>query len=100
MAEGRAVSDVETAVVGHGLDEGPFTEIRRRRIRRDRRFPVRITIQFYKATSNGVVSEPDLLGAVAQIERVYADADFVGSLVVGSQARPTSWVNPPAVAAE
>lgn len=92
QASGRAVSDVENAVVGHGLDEGPFNEIRRRRIRRDRRFPVRVTIQFYRATSNGVVSQADLESAVAQIERVYNDADFVGSLVVGSQNRPTSWV--------
>lgn len=90
-AESRARrSDVEVAVIGHGLDDGPFVETRRRRIRRDRRFPIRVTIQFYRATSNGIVSEEDLEAAVAQIERVYSDADFVGSLVVGSLARPTA----------
>ncbi len=88
---GRGASDVERAVVGHGLDEGPFAELRRQRIRRDPRFPIRVTIQFYRATSNGVLSPADVEAAAAQIERVYADADFVGSLVVGSQARPTSW---------
>jgi hypothetical protein len=87
-------SDVERAVVGHGLEEGPFQEIRNRRIRRDPRFPIRVTVQFYRATSNGVVSEADLESAVSTIERVYAEADFVGSLVVGSQERPTSWVRP------
>jgi hypothetical protein len=87
---GRGSSDVETAVVGHGLDEGPFTETRRRRIRRDPRFPIRITVQFYKATSNGVVDDADLDAALAQIQRVYDDADFVGSLVVGSLDRPTA----------
>jgi hypothetical protein len=51
-------------------------------------------VQFYRATSNGVVSEADLESAVSTIERVYAEADFVGSLVVGSQERPTSWVRP------
>ncbi len=89
---GRA-SDVERAVIGHGLEEGPFHEIRNRRIRRDPRFPIRVTLQFYRATSNGVVSEQDLDDAVATIERVYSDADFVGSLVTGNQARPTSWVS-------
>lgn len=90
----RGGSDVERAVVGHGLEEGPFSEIRNRRIRRDTRFPIRVTVQFYRATSNGVVSEADLTSAVETIERVYAEADYVGSLVVGSQERPTSWVRP------
>ncbi|MFN7702953.1 MAG: hypothetical protein ACK6CU_29615 [Deltaproteobacteria bacterium] len=90
-------SDVERAVVGHGLEEGPFHEIRNRRIRRDPRFPIRVTVQFDRATSNGVVSEADLESAVSTIERVYAEADFVGSLVVGSQERPTSWVRPSAL---
>lgn len=90
VPNGSGGSDVEAAVVGHGLDEGPFIETRRQQIRRDRRFPIRVTIQFYRATSNGVVSEADLDEAAAQIERVYNDADFVGSLVVGSQDRPTA----------
>lgn len=96
---GRAsapTSDVERAVVGHSLEEGPMNEVRNQRIRRDPRFPIRVTVQFYRATSNGVVSEEDLNAAVAQIERVYSDADFVGSLVVGSQERPTSWIRPAA----
>lgn len=87
-------SDVETAVIGHGLDSGPVREVGRTRIRRDPHFPVRVTIQFYRATSNGVVSEADLEDAAAQIERVYADADYTGSLVIGSQDRPTAWTRP------
>ena len=96
---GRAsapTSDVERAVVGHALEEGPMSEVRNQSIRRDPRFPIRVTVQFYRATSNGVVSEEDLNAAVAQIERIYSDADFVGSLVVGSQERPTSWIRPAA----
>jgi hypothetical protein len=87
-------SDVEEVVIGHGLDGGAMRESSRVRIRRDARFPIRVTLQFYRATSNGVVSDEDMEAAAAQIERVYADADYVGSLVVGSQARPTSWVRP------
>ncbi len=91
---GSPSSDVETAVIGHGLDSGPVREVGRTRIRRDPHFPVRVTIQFYRATSNGVVSEADLEAAAAQIERVYADADYTGSLVIGSQDRPTAWTRP------
>src|SRR5262249_4577515 len=53
-------SDVEIAVIGHGQDEGPFVELDNLDIERDHRFPVRVTVQFYKATSNGVVTEQDI----------------------------------------
>lgn len=87
-----AGADVEAAVVGHGPIEGPFTEIDDLDIERDPRFPVRVTVQFYKATSNGIITEQDIAEIAAQIERVYEDADYVGSLVVdGSSDRPTEY---------
>ncbi len=83
-------SDVEEAVIGHGNVEGPFTEIDGLDIQRDDRYPVRVTVQFYKATSNGVVSADDMADIAAQINRVYQYADYVGSLVVdGPAGRPT-----------
>ncbi|MEM9192565.1 MAG: hypothetical protein AAGF12_25545 [Myxococcota bacterium] len=90
----RGPSDVEQAVIGHGEDLGPFEEMRRQRLVRDERFPVRVTIQFYKATSNGVISAADLDDVHNSIERVYEEGDFVGSLVVpdGERTRPTDWV--------
>ncbi|MBP0020569.1 MAG: hypothetical protein J7647_23820 [Cyanobacteria bacterium SBLK] len=95
-----ARSDVEAAVIGHGEIEGPFTEIDNLAIERDPDFPVRVTVQFYKATSNGVVSEKDMREIKEQIDRVYDDADYVGSLVVdGDTGRPTEYhgnkVEPP-----
>lgn len=85
-------SDVENAVVGHGKVEGPYTEIAGLPIERDPRFPIRVTVQFYKATSNGVVSADDLQSIAHQIERVYAKADYVGSLVTaGETRRPTEY---------
>ncbi|MEM9908083.1 MAG: hypothetical protein AAF921_23975, partial [Cyanobacteria bacterium P01_D01_bin.44] len=87
-----ARSNVETAVIGHGEVEGPFTEIDNLAIERDPDFPIRVTVQFYKATSNGVVSETDMAEIHTQIERVYDDADYVGSLVLdGRQGRPTDY---------
>ncbi|HOW42407.1 MAG TPA: hypothetical protein P5110_04265 [Candidatus Omnitrophota bacterium] len=85
-------SDVENAVIGHGKVEGPFTEIDHLAIERDPAFPIRVTVQFYKATSNGVVSDQDMREISQQIEKVYAQADYVGSLVCGGETRrPTEY---------
>lgn len=86
-------SDVEQAVLGHGKDQGPFREMAGMALRRDDRFPIRVTVQFYQATSNGVVSQQNLADVRDQIGKVYANADYVGSLVVpnGRQHRPTDW---------
>lgn len=88
-------SNVENAVIGHGDLEGPFTEIDRLPIERDPDFPVRVTVQFYKATSNGVVSEADLRAIKDQIDRVYAQGDSIGSLVIdGDRGRVTEYNGP------
>jgi hypothetical protein len=92
VMEADRSSDVENAVIGHGELEGPFTEIDGLSIERDDRFPVRVTVQFYKATSNGVVSSADLQAIKEQIDRVYAQSDYVGSLVTqGETGRITEY---------
>ncbi len=90
-------SDVEQAVLGHGPNVGPFNEGHRLRIERDPKFPIRITVQFYKATSNGAVSDIDLDSISRSIGSVYEHADAVGSLVMpdGDPRRPTSWQKVP-----
>jgi hypothetical protein len=88
------VSDVETAVLGHGPELGPFVELDGKTIERDPRFPVRVTVQFYQATSNGVVNRADIARLHGQIKQVYKSADYVGSLVVPTsrdRERPTAW---------
>jgi len=86
-------SDVEHAVLGHGKARGPFEEGGNLRLERDPQFPIRITVQFYKATSNGVADEKDLDAIAKSIGSVYEHAEFVGSLVLpeGDRRRPTSW---------
>lgn len=85
-------SDVEAAVIGHGQVEGVFTEVDSLAIERDPSLPLRVTIQFYKATSNGIMSAQDAQQIAAQINRVYDEADFVGSLVTGGDSgRPTEY---------
>ncbi len=90
-------SDVEQAVLGHGPNLGPFNEGRSLRFARDPKFPIRITVQFYKATSNGVVSDIDLDSISKSIGSVYEHADFVGSLVLpeNDPRRPTAWQKVP-----
>jgi hypothetical protein len=90
-------SDVERAVIGHGATLGPFLEGWGTKLVRDARFPVRITIQFYKATSDAVASERDLDAIAQSIRSAYRHADFVGSLVVpeGDPRRPTAWQSMP-----
>ena len=93
MEQPCSSSDVEAAVIGHGELEGPFREIDGLPIVRDERFPIRITVQFYKATSNGVASDGDIAEIAAQIIRVYDDASYIGSLVCPDEKilRPTDW---------
>jgi hypothetical protein len=94
-AQGRTRSDMDTAVLGHGPSEGPFTELDNLTIQRDDRFPVRVTLQFYQATSNGVMSKDNVKAMAAQIKRVYGKGDYVGSLVVPTELdrqRSTNWI--------
>lgn len=93
----RDRSDVEQAVLGHGPNLGPFNEGHRLRLERDARFPIRVTVQFYKATSNGVVSDTDLDSISRSIGSVYEHAEFVGSLVLpeNDARRPTAWQRVP-----
>ena len=93
--------DLEDAVLGHGELEGPFREIDGLRIARDPRFPVRVTVQFYKATSTGEVSRREMRELAETIAGVYDDAEATGSLVldgprphqpgVGASEPPAWW---------
>jgi len=90
----EAADAMEQAVLGHGELEGPFTELAGLTIERDPRFPVRVTVQFYQATSSGRVTAAELGKLAGLIDAVYSRGDFVGSLVVPAPRdppRPTAW---------
>jgi hypothetical protein len=83
---------VDEAVIGHGEVEGPFTEIDNLAIKRDARFPIRVTVQFYKATSTGHITAAEMDSLARQIDAVYKDAKAVGSLVCDPDVgRSTEW---------
>ncbi len=89
--------DVERAVLGHGPRLGAYREGYGTKLVRDERFPIRITVQFYKSTSDGVVTDSDLDGITKNISSAYEHADYVGSLVIppGDSMRPTAWQTMP-----
>jgi hypothetical protein len=94
MVQERAASDMEVAVLGHGALEGPFTELAGLTVERDPRFPVRVTVQFYQATSSAEIGREQMARLASLVNRVYEKGDFVGSLVVpgpGDARRPTAW---------
>lgn len=104
IPQSEAASDVEAAVIGHGQFEGPFTEIDNLSIERDDRFPVRVTVQFYKATATGNADEADIKQIKEEIDSVLSAGDSVGSLVVagetgriteyeGVKVQPAGWWN-------
>jgi hypothetical protein len=91
------VERLERAVLGHGAALGPFVEGYGTKLVRDTNFPIRITVQFYKATSTGDVSDSDLDAIGKSIASAYTHADYVGSLVVPADdaRRPTAWQHVP-----
>jgi hypothetical protein len=94
---GPVSSGMERAVLGHGPHLGPFQEGYGSVLQRDPKFPIRITVQFYKATSSGIATEADLDAIAKNIGSAYEHAEFVGSLVMpeGDPRRPTAWQSIP-----
>jgi len=82
--------NVEDAIVKVGATEGTFSEVGGLKIERDPRFPVRVTLQFYKCTDNGAVNDEVMSVIAKQISDSRKNADFIGSLVIGPNVgRPT-----------
>jgi len=76
-------ADVEDAIIKVGQAEGEFNEIGDVEIERDPDFPIRVTLQFYKATSNGVCDESHIATISNQIKESRKFGVDIGSLVVG-----------------
>jgi len=79
----QRTADVEDAIIKVGQAEGEFNEIGDVEIERDPDFPIRVTLQFYKATSNGVCDESHIATISNQIKESRKFGVAIGSLVVG-----------------
>jgi hypothetical protein len=60
-----------------------------KKVERDCRYPIRVTLQYYKSTANGLLDE-DIMEAIKKmLHTSRKQADFVGSLVTENTSRPT-----------
>jgi hypothetical protein len=59
--------DVDEAIVKVGEAEGVFSECRGLQIDRDPSFPIRVTLQYYKATSTGAINDEVMASIANQI---------------------------------
>jgi len=83
-------SNVEHAIVKVGDAEGEFTEIGGLEIERDPSFPVRVTLQFYKSTDNGVIDDENVKDISNQFSEAQKKGEYFGSLVLNEKSnRPT-----------
>ncbi|CAK4072206.1 unnamed protein product [Aphanomyces euteiches] len=80
---GAPAANVEPAMVGLGSSHGPFPKLSKHAdIKRDPSYPIRVTLQYYQATSNGVVTQSIIDNLARQMEEVKTKATWCGSLVV------------------
>jgi len=83
----RAADNTEHAMISAGRAAGDFPPLSRE-ITRDARYPVRVTLQFYMATDNGVISA-ESMAKVAEQLRAARGAFPASSLVLdGNTGRP------------
>ena len=75
---------------------GLLDEDKHYKLERNEDYPVRVTLQYYKATDNGAVNKEIMDDIVRQIEASQKQADFMGSLVNEYDPnRPTEWYGKP-----
>ena len=82
----RESCDVDQAIISVGASEGPFDELKNLSIERNPDYPVRVTLQYYKATSNGIVTSDIVEEIAVQMitARSFAEKHEIGSLVTSS----------------
>lgn len=68
---------------------GTFDDISKYDLKRDDRFPIRVTFQFYKATDDPKVSDVDMKYIADKIQKVYSAGSVTGSLVHNTTSRIT-----------
>eukprot|EP01130_Rhizamoeba_saxonica_P001421 TRINITY_DN11281_c0_g1_i1.p1 TRINITY_DN11281_c0_g1~~TRINITY_DN11281_c0_g1_i1.p1 ORF type:complete len:463 (-),score=84.53 TRINITY_DN11281_c0_g1_i1:28-1416(-) len=81
--------DVEDAIINIGHSEGVFTECKNHKIERNPDYPVRVTLQYYKATSNGAIDDNIMSQIFDQLHESRNFATSMGSLVLSHTNRPT-----------
>jgi len=64
-------------------------------IERDPDYPIRVTVQYYKSTINGIITKDIIKSIKKQLESSQKQSDFIGSLVINNSNRPTEFNKEP-----
>ena len=64
-------------------------------IERDPDYPIRVTVQYYKSTINGIITKDIIKSIKKQLQSSQKQSDFIGSLVVNNSNRPTEFNKKP-----
>lgn len=67
---------------------GVYAGLQKKKLVRDTRFPIRVTLQHYKVSDTQLLSEDSIKYIANKINSIYDNAEAQGSLVVGSSNDP------------
>lgn len=82
---GMRCAGMEDAILKTGKEVGPFKGTKDLKLERDDRYPIRVTVQFYKVTDTSELKESDVKSISEQISKVYSTGCDVGSLVLNDK---------------
>lgn len=81
---------MEDAMISKGtVVKGKYEGTRDLKLERDDRFPIRVTIQFYKVTDTAEVRDADLEQIALRHQTIYSHGSSQSSLVTATTNRPT-----------
>jgi hypothetical protein len=91
MVEKSQLKGLENAVLRAGTEKGSYTGTKNYVLERDDRYPIRCTLQYYKVTDSGDISDSQMKELSVQLNRIYNSVDdsAKGSLVVNETNRVT-----------
>ena len=69
--------------------EGDFSDFKDKRLERDDRFPIRMTVQYYRVTDDPRLRSEDVADMATKITNIYKVGRSSGSLVTETTCRPT-----------
>ncbi len=85
---------MDDAILSKGKSHSNFKGINNKELERDKTFPIRCTLQFYKVTDTNEIPEAIFEDMAKKIDNVYTKGINQGSLVTeGFTGRSTEWVD-------
>ena len=83
------VRGFDNAVLRSGESHGPYYGTNNLELKRDDRFPIRCTVQFYKVTDDENIPQEEIVKISEQINKIYNQGENVSSLVYSDTNRIT-----------